>query len=498
MGLSANLVNDYVKLINEPIKNEAPKETTVYATTVEYDGKKYVRIDGSDLLTPVETTVNTNDGDRVTVMLKDHTATVTGNITDPSASSKTVVKIDDAVTNIDVSISHKITTENLQAVNAALSTLTAVTAKLKDASIINAEIESLESIFINTDHLNAKDIEAITAKIESIEAKFGEFSDLSTEDLEAVNAEITNLKGYAADFTYVSTDVLKAMKGAIDELEVEKLDVTWANINIAEIDKARIDDLFVQSGIIEKLISDSGTFTKELIGVTIKGDLIEAGTIKVDRLVVKGSDGNYYALNTDFEGLGVAPVEEDAIHGSVMVANSITAEKIAVSDLTAFGATIAGFKMEGDDEETGKVAAIYSLLKETIDSPVAGIYLDRTGQVAFGDDTEYFKFYKNENGVYKMSIAAETITFGGNDRQFKLGNDGMTVEGVSDESNNTVKTNISNNGMKVYGNEKEVLAASDQGVVAKDLHAETYLIVGKNSRFENYGENRTGCFWIGG
>ena len=46
-------------------------------------------------------------------------------------------------------------------------------------------------------------------------------------------------------------------------------------------------------------------------------------------------------------------------------------------------------------------------------------------------------------------------------------------------------------------NEK-VLNANNQGVDAKNLHATTYLIVGKNSRFEDYGNSRTGCFWIGG
>jgi hypothetical protein len=42
-----------------------------------------------------------------------------------------------------------------------------------------------------------------------------------------------------------------------------------------------------------------------------------------------------------------------------------------------------------------------------------------------------------------------------------------------------------------------LLTANHNGVEAKDLHARTYLIVGGKSRFENYGSDRTGCFWIG-
>ena len=39
--------------------------------------------------------------------------------------------------------------------------------------------------------------------------------------------------------------------------------------------------------------------------------------------------------------------------------------------------------------------------------------------------------------------------------------------------------------------------ADNLGVKAEDLHATTYLIIGNNSRLEDYNTNRTGCFWIG-
>jgi hypothetical protein len=52
--------------------------------------------------------------------------------------------------------------------------------------------------------------------------------------------------------------------------------------------------------------------------------------------------------------------------------------------------------------------------------------------------------------------------------------------------------------MTVYKNSATVLTANNVGVDAVNLHATTYLIIGNNSRFEDYGSNRTGCFWIGG
>jgi hypothetical protein len=65
------------------------------------------------------------------------------------------------------------------------------------------------------------------------------------------------------------------------------------------------------------------------------------------------------------------------------------------------------------------------------------------------------------------------------------------------KSDSEISTTISEDGMKIYRKNAEVLVADNQGVRAEDLHATTYLIVGNNSRFEDYDGNRTGCFWVG-
>lgn len=65
------------------------------------------------------------------------------------------------------------------------------------------------------------------------------------------------------------------------------------------------------------------------------------------------------------------------------------------------------------------------------------------------------------------------------------------------KSGTEMETQITENGMTVYKNNDAVLTANNCGVDAVNLHATTYLIIGTNSRFEDYGDNRTGCFWIG-
>ena len=72
--------------------------------------------------------------------------------------------------------------------------------------------------------------------------------------------------------------------------------------------------------------------------------------------------------------------------------------------------------------------------------------------------------------------------------------EGLTIS----KSGSEMTTTITEDGMKVYKDNQAVLTANNEGVEAIDLHATTYLIIGQNSRIEDYGYGRTGCFWIGG
>lgn len=92
MDLSIDLIKEFAKTTNdEPVID---KGSTAYGRYVLQGDKAFVEIDGSNgLLTPVATTSTAKNNDRVTVLIKDHTAIVTGNLTDPSASSDEVEEV---------------------------------------------------------------------------------------------------------------------------------------------------------------------------------------------------------------------------------------------------------------------------------------------------------------------------------------------------------------------------------------------------------------------
>lgn len=77
---------------------------------------------------------------------------------------------------------------------------------------------------------------------------------------------------------------------------------------------------------------------------------------------------------------------------------------------------------------------------------------------------------------------------------FTFNDEGLTVS----KSGTEMSTRITEDGMTVYKDNEVMLIADNLGVDAVNLKASTYLIIGTNSRFENYGDDRTACFWIGG
>ena len=93
MKLPKKLVSEFVKVTNTNTKIKP--ETTVYGTIVKNGESTYAQLDGSEILTPVSSTTDTQDGDRVTILIKNHTATVTGNLTSPSARTDDVQTMTD-------------------------------------------------------------------------------------------------------------------------------------------------------------------------------------------------------------------------------------------------------------------------------------------------------------------------------------------------------------------------------------------------------------------
>lgn len=483
MGLSNELISQFAKVVNN--ETTPKKETTLRGTTVVVGDTTYVKLDGSDILTPVTTTTDSKNDERVTVMIKDHTATITGNTSSPSARTDDVKEIGNQISEFEIVIADKVSTKQLEAQIGRIDDLVTENVTIKerltageasigeleadnvtineklvanDASIKTLQTEKIDAEFANAKYATIENLNATNADIHNLQVDYGEFEELTANkftaiegdietlqtdklsatdadlkyasigSLEAVEADIGSLNADYGEFKVANAENFEAINADIDHLNASVFDaetgnIKFANIDFANIGKAAIENFFSKSGMISDLVVGEGTITGKLVGVTIIGDLIEGGTVKADKLVVLGEDGLYYKLNTNGVTTSAEQTEYNSLNGSIITAKSITADKVAVTDLVAFGATIGGFHITDD--------SIYSGVKETVDNTTRGVYLDNDGQIAFGDANNYIRYYKDQNGNYKLEISADNLS---------IGSSGSSVSDELDEIRNDLDT----------------------------------------------------------
>lgn len=406
MALSSEIVSQFAKIVT--LQESKPVVTTVTGTAVSYQDTIYVQLDGSDQLTPIaSSTAGIKDGDRVTVQIKNHSVTVTGNMSSPSAGKDDIDDINgslgdmgDQITEFEIAIGNKVDVIEFDAVKGRVDDLTADNVTIKDRlTATEASIGTLEAdnVTINEKLTAAEaEIDNLDATKISFDVADGKYATI--ENLDATNANVYNLQSTYAKFEQTTTDRLEAVDATI-----ENLGVTYAKIDFTNIGTAAVENLFAKSGIIEDLVVSEGHITGQLVGVTISGDLIEGNTIKADKLVVLGSDGLYYKLNVNAETVAAEQTEYNSLSGSIITAKSVTAEKISVNDLVAFDATIGGFVIDEN--------SIHTTTKGSVDNGARGLYMDNDGQVAFGDNENYLKYYLDTDGTYKLAVSANAIKF---------------------------------------------------------------------------------------
>ena len=88
----------------------------------------------------------------------------------------------------------------------------------------------------------------------------------------------------------------------------------------------------------------------------------------------------------------------------------------------------------------------------------------------------------------QKGIQSVTTTTG-----YKFDEVGLTVS----KSDSPISTTVTEDGMYVKRDNETLLSANQKGVEANNLKS-NYIIISGRCRFEKYGANRAGCYWLGG
>ena len=406
MALSKNLISDFVKATTDDKKTA--EETTLYGTIVEYNGNKYVRLDGSDMLTPYTATVAAKAGERVRVSVGKHSATVTGNVSSPAARTGDVEELGQKVDTFDAVVANKATIKDLEVERARVDDLVADNVVIKNQlTADSAEIKDLKADNVDIKgKLTARDAEIENLKANKIDAEVVSANYATIKNLEATQASVKELSANKADIADLTAatgriDKLESKNIETDNLVAKKADIDLANVNNAWINKGVLKDGSIGSAAIHEGAVTNAKIADATIEAakikSINADSIVAGTIKTERLIIAGPDGQ----DSIVKAINIANgVSEAKVNGQ-----KIQAASIDVVDLSAFQAKIAQFDMSQNAIYSGKLA---------INDPTSGVYISTTG-FGLGDGALTSKkespIQMYADGIFKLKGKNSSLEF---------------------------------------------------------------------------------------
>lgn len=347
MPLNNNTINKFAKTYVQRNKNQ--NESILYGTVFKTDGDVYVKLDGSDVLTPAYTTAEVKPTERVTVMLKDHSATILGNISVPSASKDTTDGIIGDIENVwaeignfEVIVSDKISTDEFYA----------KVAVIEEAIIGKAEIGDLEAIEAYIKNLDVENMKANIAEIEKAIIGKAEIG-----DLEAANAIIEQLKVKIAN---------------IDNLVGGNLTMDNIQSLVLTSSKVTVDNAFIKDAMIDRVSASklyAGSINTELVDIKSEdGSMIIKGSLqqfkdnnnKVRIQIGKDGNGDFTFALYGEDGVGQL-INKDGITSSAI------GDGIIVNNMISDNAAISGGKLDinsvihevNNSETTIKSSKIY-------------------------------------------------------------------------------------------------------------------------------------------
>ena len=220
MSLSSELISQFAKITNDE-KPKKSEEVTLYGEVVELEEMICVRFDGAEELTPVTTIVEKDDtgeivnykygaasvksGDRVSVSLKNHSATITGNLSDPPAGrAEFIVGLDTIVAKIGEDVQLKLDgveksiTAQVENTNVRIDNM-GVTISNNYTELSNAISSGDSELSEAINALNSSLSQDISDAVTTINGKI----DVNTNDISAVVNNLTALKEGFKDGTTV-------------------------------------------------------------------------------------------------------------------------------------------------------------------------------------------------------------------------------------------------------------------------------------------------------
>ena len=418
MGLSSELASQFAKVTNDSSRNT--NGTKLYGTIAMLGEVPHVKLDGTEELTPISRTVEVAEGDRVEVMITNHSATVTGNLTDPSIGimragnleskiTQTAEQIQLQVSDLEKNLDSKITqtateirsevsdldgrfSENVTAVengirndmaNSLASMSDTLTGLSNDLTGLGEDLTGLEeSTNSSISTINAS-IESITLNVSNLDSKI---TQTAAEIRSEVSAEVTDLNA-----TIVNTET-----GIRDTINIE---VANLDSKITQTATSIQTDVSAKFKTVDGEIEKFSTFKQTVEGFSFMGT---GGTVKIS-----GGDINLTGA-ISFSDLSDATTKQQEIDGISSTASSaLSTANSAASTANSALSTANSASDDAYDAYSRATTAINNAKKLANGTYSGGTFIDGTsvnspvivgGELFAVDKTSYAQM--TSNGLY--------------------------------------------------------------------------------------------------
>ena len=330
--------------------------------------------------------------------------------------------------------------------------------------------------------------------------------DKVNKEITLMTTDVSETKSELAELKLTTDDIILR----VEKVEKQEIDLDISNdTNFIKLSE-RVGALEISDTEINASISNVETVVSGL-----EGTVSELGDTLRDEIADGDSalNGEIATVKQDVSALQIKAGE---IEASISSLESSTASNLSdavsglTNDLDELEESLRAEYEAADEilngEFTGEVTAVreeISSLSVKADGITASVSsLQKiTEQTAESVETEIAALAKEVNlkvDSAAVSISIEKALSAGVDKvvtsakEYTFDDTGLNIS----SSDSDFSTQITEDGMRIYKGNTEVLTADNAGVQARDLHARTFLIIGENSRLEDRG-NRTACFWIG-
>ena len=298
MSLSSDLASQFAKVTNDSSRNT--NGTKLYGTITMLGEVPHVKLDGTEELTPISRTVEVAEGDRVEVMIANHSATVTGNLTDPSIGimragnleskiTQTAEQIQLQVSDLEKKLDSKITqtateirsevsdldgrfSENITTVeNGIRNDMANSLASMSDTLTgLSNDLTGLGEDLTGLEESTNSSISTINASIESITLNVSNLDSKITQTAAEIRSEVS------AEVTDLNTTIVNTETGIRDTISAE---VASLDSKITQTATSIQTDVSAKFETVDGEIEKFSTFKQTVEGFSFMGT---GGTVKIN------------------------------------------------------------------------------------------------------------------------------------------------------------------------------------------------------------------------